>query len=840
MDSSPDLLLGQLAVKNGLISASDLSAATEVQAIQARRGKVRSLGQVLVELGKLTETQLSQLSAGQRYVAARHEGERLGELAIKNGLATLHQVEEALARQKQAFQGGRGPVLKVGEVLVSMRVLSQDDVGRLLQTQQRGRSAPQPAPPRLTPGPRIEEPVRRPRGPAPWIAPVVGVVALAVVASLFLGLRARSKSEERQRAVREMEASMERGRSALSRGEVPDALAAYEKAAAQAREAIASAERAHEDAASARSALGEADAKVDALRASARWIEQIQGAVQTARRTADTGDGESALGAVERAMAVIADYQGSAPNDDPNRPLVSRWLSELRDSKLRLLATNAGAQARAKADALYQAATDAMDRLVAAAGRPTSPTQDPAKDALLLAAREAETACASFESAAEPDDPRRPEIDRWQKRLEDLQGARMAEVPGPGQKSRGPATSAQELVKTAGPSIVHVFVESGKGGPSGWGSGFIVDSRGYVVTNRHVVSDSGAIWVGWDDTTPRARVEAILVAWSTDQDLALLKLPPGEYRALELASEDPALGQKVVAIGFPVVGEMQQHPSLTVNEGIVSSTGRQIEGLRDLLETDAVITPGNSGGPIFALDGGTVLGVAVAAFQGSLHGRNLGIPSSWIRSEFKGLTTTRGYETAIPPPPADEGRDVRADPGAVPKEDPALKGMRDRAKRDLDGFTRTFDQGKIWPSSAGYTGKTLEIGGLTIMTAMDAWKAGLVSIERGSVDLGIELLGVSGSWYRGGGELRDALLVESTYARLKVLRACFAAGSRAEALAAVRTCREKVVSLQKELTDLKHAQADPEKRWSSTPQALKDVEDQLNTTKRLCTDLGVP
>lgn len=782
MDPNPDLLLGQLAVRNGLIAASDLSSALEVQAIQARRGRVRPLGQVLVELGKLTETQLSQLSAGQRSAAARHEAE-----------------------------------------------------GRV-------RSTPQPPRPRQATAPVVvehEAPPRRPRR-APWIAPVSAVVAVALVAALFLAYRARSRSEERQRTVRELEASMERGRSALSRGEVAEALDAYEKAATEARLAVASAERAHEDASTAKFILREADAQLDALRASARWMNQVQPAVQAARRSADSGDGEAALRAIERAMALIADYQQSAPKDDPNRPLVSRWLAELRDSKDRLAVTGADAQARARADTLYQDAKAAMDRLAAKAGEPTSPTQDPSKDALLLAAREAESACAAFETVAPIDDPRRPEVDRWQKRLEDLQGAKMAEVPGSGRKDPGRNTSARELAKTALPAVVYICADQRKGGEVAWGSGFIVDARGYVVTNRHVVSDSGAIRVGWDDSASRARVEAILVAWSTDQDLALLKLPPGEYPALELAHGAAELGEKVVAIGFPVVGEMNQHPSLTVNEGGVSAIGRQTERLRDLIETDAVLSPGNSGGPIFGLDDGAVLGVAVAAFQGQLSGRTLGIPTSWIRSEFPGLATSRGYETAIPPPPAEAGRVARGAPETDPAEDARLKSIRDRAKRDLDGFTRSFDQGKLWPSTAGRTGDSLEIGGTQIDSAMDAWKAGLISIERGSVDLGIELLGASGGWYRRGGAMRDALLVESTYARLKVLRACFAAGSRGEALAAVRTCRDQVVSLQKELSDLKHAQADPDKRWSHTPQALKDVEDQLNTTKRLCTDLGVP
>lgn len=127
------------------------------------------------------------------------------------------------------------------------------------------------------------------------------------------------------------------------------------------------------------------------------------------------------------------------------------------------------------------------------------------------------------------------------------------------------------------------------------GSGFIVNSEGYVVTNAHVISKAQNVKVLLYDGR---LVSAKIIGGDGTRDVALLKIE-GEYSALGLADSDRAqVGKKVIAIGNPL------GLSFTVTEGIISAVDREgPNGLSEYIQTDVSLNPGNSGGPLIDTQG---------------------------------------------------------------------------------------------------------------------------------------------------------------------------------------------------------------------------------------------
>jgi len=163
---------------------------------------------------------------------------------------------------------------------------------------------------------------------------------------------------------------------------------------------------------------------------------------------------------------------------------------------------------------------------------------------------------------------------------------------------------------------------------SSLGSGFIIDSSGYIVTNHHVIAGADEITVRLHDDTS---LKATLVGSDEKTDLALLRVENG--KPLPAAkwgkSEETRIGDWVVAIGNPFgLGG-------TVTAGIVSARQRDINAgpYDDFIQTDAAINRGNSGGPMFDLDG-EVIGVNTAIFSpsGGSIGIGFAIPSSLARN----------------------------------------------------------------------------------------------------------------------------------------------------------------------------------------------------------------
>jgi serine protease Do len=175
------------------------------------------------------------------------------------------------------------------------------------------------------------------------------------------------------------------------------------------------------------------------------------------------------------------------------------------------------------------------------------------------------------------------------------------------------------------------------------GSGFIIDPSGIVVTNNHVVEDADEITVTLNDGTA---LPAKLIGRDDKTDLALLKVVPKKpLPASHFGNSDKArVGDWVMAIGNPFgLGS-------TVTAGIVSARNRDIAAgpYDDFIQTDAPINRGNSGGPLFDMDG-NVIGVNSAIFSptGGSVGIGFAIPSNLAREVIGQLqkygTTRRGW-----------------------------------------------------------------------------------------------------------------------------------------------------------------------------------------------------
>jgi len=158
------------------------------------------------------------------------------------------------------------------------------------------------------------------------------------------------------------------------------------------------------------------------------------------------------------------------------------------------------------------------------------------------------------------------------------------------------------------------------------GSGFIIDASGLVVTNNHVIADADEVSVILNDGTT---LKAEIVGRDTKTDLALLKVSAGKpLKAVKFGNSDKLrLGEWVIAIGNPF--------SLggTVTAGIVSARNRDINSgpYDSYIQTDAAINRGNSGGPLFNLDG-EVIGVntAIISPSGGSIGIGFAVPSKTV------------------------------------------------------------------------------------------------------------------------------------------------------------------------------------------------------------------
>ena len=156
------------------------------------------------------------------------------------------------------------------------------------------------------------------------------------------------------------------------------------------------------------------------------------------------------------------------------------------------------------------------------------------------------------------------------------------------------------------------------------GTGFIISEEGYVVTNYHVVKDAQVATIIDSDNENHA---VVLLGFSEEFDLALLKII-GNYNRLRLGNSDNVqAGEKVIAIGNPLGLQF------SVSQGIVSAIHREgINGFDVYIQTDAALNPGNSGGPLINKEG-KVIGINNFKVSGS-ESLRFALESNSIREEI--------------------------------------------------------------------------------------------------------------------------------------------------------------------------------------------------------------
>jgi S1-C subfamily serine protease len=204
--------------------------------------------------------------------------------------------------------------------------------------------------------------------------------------------------------------------------------------------------------------------------------------------------------------------------------------------------------------------------------------------------------------------------------------------------------SVADIYKAEGRGVVQVRATGVSGdsifgipqqGQTATGSGFLVDDKGTILTNAHVVEGAKNVSIRLSDSGDA--ISADVKGRDPSTDLAVLKVDPskvGDLRALPLgSSKDAQVGDPVVAIGNPFGFQR------TVTTGIVSAKQRQIEApngfpIRNVIQTDASINPGNSGGPLLDAQGrviGITSQIATGGGQGSV-GIGFAIPIDTAKS----------------------------------------------------------------------------------------------------------------------------------------------------------------------------------------------------------------
>jgi S1-C subfamily serine protease len=163
----------------------------------------------------------------------------------------------------------------------------------------------------------------------------------------------------------------------------------------------------------------------------------------------------------------------------------------------------------------------------------------------------------------------------------------------------------QAVVNVSTETISYSFFFEPVPTEGGTGSGTIIDTRGYVLTNVHVIKDAVGVYVtlaGGD------RLEAEIVGVDPENDLAVLRFDPGDRELTTIplgSSANLRVGQKVLAIGNPFSFDR------TLTTGVVSGLGRPIQNdngtiIQGMIQTDASINPGNSGGPLLDSQGNLI------------------------------------------------------------------------------------------------------------------------------------------------------------------------------------------------------------------------------------------
>lgn len=292
-------------------------------------------------------------------------------------------------------------------------------------------------------------------------------------------------------------------------------------------------------------------------------------------------------------------------------------------------------------------------------------------------------------------------------------------------RTQGDPLTAQEVYRRLNPAVVTVQCLSGEG--VSVGTGVIFSEDGYILTNHHVVRGGSECYVTLDSGYS---MDVCFVAGDEDSDLAVLKVPPGELMtvgALPFASfgdsEQLVVGDPVYAIGAP------RRLRGTLTNGIVSAIDRDVEvegRSMTLLQTNAALNSGNSGGPLIS-ERGQVVGINVAKYMSdwnrdSVEGLGFAIPSAylerivndllkwgevlpeprlgiWVQAGEPGL-----FVQSVDPDTAAEAAGVRAGDYIV-----AAQGQEMHTNQDLFRVRRTLYVGDKLTLTLLRDGETLEV-----------------------------------------------------------------------------------------------------------------------------------
>ena len=294
-------------------------------------------------------------------------------------------------------------------------------------------------------------------------------------------------------------------------------------------------------------------------------------------------------------------------------------------------------------------------------------------------------------------------------------------------RTQGDPLTAQEVYRRLNPAVVTVQCLTGEG--VSIGTGVIFSEDGYILTNHHVVRGGRQCQVTLDSGYS---MEVCFVAGDEDSDLAVLKVPPGELMQMPLRtlpyavfgdSEQLVVGDPVYAIGAP------RRLRGTLTNGIVSAIDRDVEvegRSMTLLQTNAALNSGNSGGPLIS-ERGQVVGINVAKYMSdwnrdSVEGLGFAIPSAylerivndllkwgevqpeprigiWVQAEGPGL-----FVSSVDAGTAAEAAGVRAGDYII-----AAQGEEMHTNQDLFRVRRTLYVGDELTLTLLREGETLEV-----------------------------------------------------------------------------------------------------------------------------------
>ena len=193
------------------------------------------------------------------------------------------------------------------------------------------------------------------------------------------------------------------------------------------------------------------------------------------------------------------------------------------------------------------------------------------------------------------------------------------------------------IIENSIKSVVTIRTEVGQG------TGFIINNKGYVVTNAHVLADNfGFLAKDINAITYDQKVfDVEFIGHDADFDLALLQIPTQDYNALEIGnSNEVQIGERVIAIGNPLGLQF------SVTEGIVSGVHRPGPSKTEAyIQTDAALNPGNSGGPLINKQG-EVIGINNFKIGG---GESLGfaLESNYIKQAVNGISQEKLNQTLV-------------------------------------------------------------------------------------------------------------------------------------------------------------------------------------------------